>query len=98
MCCLTFWRRKLDETLQAKVILALEKLAYGQSLNTKKLQDGLSEIKIHAGGGLRIYYAEDGEDIVLLFGGGAKDSQSRDIENAQSRLKDYLTRKEQGDG
>jgi putative addiction module killer protein len=47
---------------------------------------------------LRIYYAEDGETIVLLLGGGQKDSQAHDIDTAKSRLKDYLARKEQENG
>ncbi|MBL6783902.1 MAG: hypothetical protein ISQ24_02495 [PS1 clade bacterium] len=52
------------------------------------------ELKIHAGGGLRVYFAEDGNEIILLLGGGAKDGQSRDIKNARNRLTDYEMRKE----
>ena len=55
----------------------------------------LFEMRNIPAGGLRVYFAEDGDEIILLLGGGQKDSQTRDIENASNRLVDYLTRKEQ---
>lgn len=92
------WRRKLDATLQYKVAVALAKLELARALEVKDLRQGLFEMRIHSGGGLRIYFAEDGDDIILLLGGGQKDSQTRDIENARNRLVDYLARKERENG
>lgn len=92
------WFHDLDKMQAIKVKDALDKLANAKSVNSKPLKDGLSEIKINYGGGLRVYYAKDGEQIILLLGGGAKDSQSRDIENARNRLADYEMRKEQENG
>ena len=92
------WRKKLDATLKAKVTMALAKLESMQSLGVRDLKDGLFEIRIHAGGGLRIYFCEDGDEIILLLAGGQKNSQTRDIEKARNRLADYMKGKEQGDG
>lgn len=92
------WFDGLDNTQALKVKDTLDKLANGKTVTTKFLGNGLSEIKINYGGGLRVYYAKDGEQIILLLGGGAKDSQSRDIENARNRLADYEMRKEQENG
>ena len=47
---------------------------------------------------MRVYFAEDGDDIILLVGGGQKDSQIRDIENSRKRLVDYMARKERENG
>lgn len=91
------WFNKLDGTLQQKVTSALDDLTIGRRQNMKPLGDGLSELKFRVGGGLRIYFAEDGDDIILLLGGGKKDDQSREIDNARNRLADYLERKEEDD-
>lgn len=45
--------------------------------------DGVSELRIHAGPGYRVYYTIRGEEIVLLLCGGDKDSQERDITRAK---------------
>lgn len=38
------------------------------------------------GGGLRVYYTQRGEKIILLLQGGDKSSQSRDIDKAKQLL------------
>jgi putative addiction module killer protein len=38
--------------------------------------------------GYRIYFARQGQDVVLLLGGGIKDSQSRDIRVAVQLARD----------
>lgn len=83
--------------MQQKVTSALDDLIIGRFQNVKPLGDGLNELKFTVGGGLRVYFAEDGDDIILLLGGGKKDSQSRDIKNARNRLADYLEGKEAED-
>lgn len=50
---------------------------------------GLQEMKIDFGPGLRVYFAEDGDTIVVLLCGGDKSTQSKDIENAREFLMDY---------
>lgn len=45
--------------------------------------DGVSELRIDAGPGYRIYYTIRGERVVLLLCGGDKDSQERDIRRAK---------------
>ena len=50
--------------------------------------EGVFELRIHTGPGLRVYYALDGDSLVVLLGGGDKSSQNKDIEEAK-----YLWRK-----
>lgn len=53
----------------------------------------MSELRLFFGPGYRIYFAEDGERLVLLLCGGDKGSQDRDIEAAQAYWRDYRQHK-----
>ncbi|MEI6703072.1 MAG: type II toxin-antitoxin system RelE/ParE family toxin [Deltaproteobacteria bacterium] len=55
---------------------------------------GVKELKIDYGPGYRVYYAIDGETVVLLLIGGDKKSQQRDIETAVEYLKSHKERKQ----
>lgn len=41
------------------------------------------------GPGYRVYFAEDGDTVVVVLGGGDKSSQNRDIEKAKTCWKEY---------
>lgn len=45
------------------------------------------------GPGYRIYLAQDGADLIILFGGGTKRRQQRDISTAKILNEEYRTRK-----
>ena len=55
------------------------------------LSEELYELKFD--NGLRIYYTEIENTIILLFTGGNKSKQSKDIEIATKYLNDYNERK-----
>jgi putative addiction module killer protein len=50
--------------------------------------DGVSELKIHFGPGYRVYFGQDGNDVILLLG-GEKKAQSANIKTAKEYWKDY---------
>lgn len=50
----------------------------------KSVGDGVFELRIDYGPGYRIYYTNDGEQIILLLVGCDKSTQSQDIEKAKS--------------
>ena len=56
---------------------------------SKSLKDGVFEIKIPFGPGLRIYFGEDGDQLILLLIGGDKGSQKKDIAKAKEYWSDY---------
>lgn len=58
----------------------------------KTLQEGVCELRIHYGPGIRIYYGKIGNKVILLLCGGDKGSQDRDITKAKEYLKDYQSR------
>ena len=55
----------------------------------KSLGDGVFEIKIPHGPGLRVYFAEIENVIMLLLLGGDKSTQTRDIKKAKEYWRQY---------
>jgi putative addiction module killer protein len=45
------------------------------------------------GPGYRIYLAKDGDDLIVLFGGGTKRRQQADVERAKALYAEYKARK-----
>ena len=68
----------------------LERLMLGQRGDSESVGEGVFELKIHYGLGYRLYYAEQGNELVVLLYGGSKGSQQHDIDRAISYWKDYL--------
>ncbi|WP_417331417.1 type II toxin-antitoxin system RelE/ParE family toxin [Halomonas cupida] len=50
--------------------------------DVKAVGRGVSELRIHYGPGYRVYYCQDGDQLILLLCGGDKGTQQRDIEVA----------------
>ncbi len=75
------WFDLLDPAAAAKVAAAQVRLSQGNTSSVKWFS-GLGEYMIDWGPGYRIYLARDGEELIVLFGGGTKRRQQRDIEKA----------------
>jgi putative addiction module killer protein len=56
---------------------------------------GLLEYRIDFGPGYRVYFGRDGDELIVLVGGGTKKRQQHDIETALARWRDYKRRKGQ---
>lgn len=87
------WFDDLDATAAAKVTTALTRLGQGNTSNVKGVGSGVFELKIDFGPGYRVYFGKDGQELVILLGGGTKKKQQRDIGNAQDCWQDYKDRK-----
>jgi len=63
--------------------------------NTSSIKwfDGIGEYVIDWGPGYRIYLAKDGEALIILFGGGTKRGQQKDIDQAKALNAEYKARK-----
>jgi len=86
------WFDELDPRAAAKVTTAKIRLALGNTSNIKWF-DGIGEYRIDWGPGYRIYLARDGNTLIILFGGGTKQRQHRDIERAKLLHAEYKDRK-----
>jgi putative addiction module killer protein len=87
------WFRKLDHKAAAKATIALYRLEQGNFSNVKAIGKGVSEYKIDFGPGYRVYFGQDGTELIILLGGGSKKTQQADIERAQQLWKEYKRRK-----
>ena len=86
------WFDGLDPHAAAKVTTAKLRLELGNTSSVKWF-DGMGEYIIDWGPGYRIYLAKDGETLIVLFGGGTKRGQQRDIDQAKALLVEYKARK-----
>jgi putative addiction module killer protein len=73
-----------------------EYIADGNLSNIKAVGSGVFEYKVDFGPGYRIYFARDGDRLVILLGGGPKKRQQEDIRQAKGNWRDYHNRKTQG--
>lgn len=81
----TLRNRRTRAVIDARLIHVRQ----GNLGNCRSVGGGVREFKIDYGHGYRIYFAEDGEDIIILLCGGDKSSQQRDIEKAIAYWADY---------
>ena len=86
------WFDSLDAQAAARISVAKARLELGNTSNIKWLE-GIGEYKIDWGPGYRIYLAQDGKSLIVLFGGGTKKKQQADINKAKELLREYKIRK-----
>ena len=88
------WFDSLSAQAAAKVTVAKLRMELGNTSNIKWF-DGMGEYVIDWGPGYRIYLAKEGDTLIILFGGGTKRGQQRDIDKAKVLLVEYKARKKQ---
>lgn len=93
-CPFRSWFEKLDRNTRIVVDGYIARVSMGGSKkNIKSLKDGLYEIRIFYGSGIRVYFGKDGDKLMLLLIGGAKGSQKADIKKAKSYWRNYVQTK-----
>lgn len=86
------WYETLDSQAAARVSAATNRLELGNTSSVKWFA-GIGEYRIDWGPGYRIYLIQDGEDLIVLLGGGTKKRQQKDIDEAKAIYKEYKARK-----
>jgi putative addiction module killer protein len=89
------WFDSLHAQAAAKVATATLRLEMGNTSSVKWLA-GIGEYRIDWGPGYRIYLAKDGDTLIVLFGGGTKKGQQKDIDRAKALFAEYKARKAAG--
>ena len=87
------WFKALDVMAAPRVQRALARLEAGNTSNVKSVGAGVFELKIDFGPGYRVYFGKDGNEVVILLGGGTKKRQDRDIQTAHVLWQNYKSRK-----
>jgi putative addiction module killer protein len=60
----------------------MDRLALGLAGDVRPIGGGVSELRIDYGPGYRVYFKQQGRDLVILLAGGDKRTQDRDIKRA----------------
>lgn len=78
------WLRALrDPVGKARILARLRSATLGNFGDCEPVGDGVSEMRIHAGPGYRVYFTRRDRTVYLLLCGGDKSSQPRDIRRAK---------------
>lgn len=86
------WFNGLDTQAATKVTVAKLRMEQGNTSSVKWFA-GIGEYVIDWGPGYRIYLARDGDALIILFGGGTKRGQQKDIDQAKALHAEYKERK-----
>lgn len=86
------WFDQLDAQAAAKVATAVLRLGLGNTSAIKGVGK-IAECRIDWGPGYRVYLGRDGNELVVLLGGGTKKQQQKDIAKAEALFAEYRARK-----
>lgn len=77
------WLRGLaDVSGRAAIVARILRAEQGNFGDVKPVRDGVSEMRVDAGPGYRVYFMRDGVAVFVLLAGGDKSTQARDIKRA----------------
>lgn len=71
-----------DKQTRSRIVVRIRRAELGNFGDCKPVGEGVSEMRIHAGAGYRLYFKKVGNTWVILLAGGDKSTQQRDIETA----------------
>lgn len=91
------WFDGLDVQAALKVRTALARMEAGNPGDVKPVGSGVSERRIDFGPGYRVYFGQDGQQLIVLLAGGTKRRQQQDIERAKEMWAAYKARKRKGE-
>lgn len=87
----TYWYSELkDRKVQMRITQRIDRLQLGNPGDFELLGDGVYEMKLHFGPGYRVYYAIEGDILIILLLGGTKRRQQADIDKSKAILKTIL--------
>jgi putative addiction module killer protein len=87
------WLAKIPAKHANRVTEALYRMELGNFGDHKTIGEGVMERRIFGNPALRIYYALDGKELVILLAGGGKNRQGKDIAKAKTLWAAYKSRK-----
>jgi putative addiction module killer protein len=91
------WLENLrDSKARAKIRVRLDRARLGNLGDNRAVGEGVRELRVDYGPGYRIYFAIEGNRLILLLLGGEKSEQDRDIVRAKDYWRDHKGRKQHG--
>ena len=89
------WLVGLDHGVRARVITGVLRMEQGNFGAAKSVGSGVHEVRLDFGPGYPVYFGRDGDELVILLGGGSKRRQQADIETAHRLWAEYKRRKQE---
>ena len=86
------WISQMDLKGQAILEARISRLENGNIGKVENLGDGVHELKIDFGPGIRIYFGNANDTLVIILVGGTKKCQNQDIKLAKFYWKDWKNR------
>ena len=84
------WFKSLrDIQGKARIEARIRRLSDGLYGDCEPVGEGVSELRMFFGPGYRVYFGEEGDNIVILLCGGDKRTQKQDIKSAKGYWKEY---------
>ena len=91
------WLESLkDIKARARIRVRLDRARLGNLGDNRSVGEGVRELRVDYGPGYRIYFAIEGNRLILLLLGGEKSEQDRDILRAKDYWRDHNGRKQHG--
>lgn len=78
-----------DRRAQRRIQIRIDRLTLGLEGDWRPVGEEVRELRLREGKGYRVYYAWDGDALVLLLCGGSKSTQSSDVAKAKEFWRDY---------
>ena len=87
------WLMKIPASHANRVTEALYRMEQGNLGDHKAVGEGVMERRIFGNPAMRLYFARDGRELVILLAGGTKRKQDRDIDKAKALWTAYKAQK-----
>ena len=71
-----------DKIGRARILYRIRSAEHGNFGDCEPVGEGVSEMRVHAGPGYRVYYLRRASVVYVLLAGGDKSTQKRDIKRA----------------
>ncbi|MFO1259281.1 MAG: type II toxin-antitoxin system RelE/ParE family toxin [Gammaproteobacteria bacterium] len=84
-----------DKITKNRIRARIDRIQLGNYGDHKSVGEGVNELRLDFGPGYRIYYADIDDVLVILFCGGNKNGQDRDIKQAKKFLKELMERSDE---
>ena len=92
------WLSKQDPSVRARIDKSVFRLGYGNLSGVKPEGEGVSALRVDFGSGYRVYFGQDGDQLVILLAGGTKRRQENDIQLVRSLWSEYKSASERTRG
>ena len=85
----TNWLKSLKDTnARVRIVTRIRRIELGNLGDVKPVGEGVSEARIMYGPGYRLYFIQQGKEVIILLCGGDKSTQAKDIEAAKQMAKE----------